>query len=56
LNPVGILVCWLNGIGRGTNHVIFSGQNFYEAQSRNCASEKTYACPARKTGGDNATG
>jgi hypothetical protein len=29
--------------------VIFSGQNFYEAQIPNCESEKTHARPAQKT-------
>jgi hypothetical protein len=32
--------------------VIFSGQNLCRAQSQNCDTKKTHACPARKTGGD----
>ena len=30
--------------------VVFSGQTFYEAQSQNCETKKTHACPARNTG------
>jgi hypothetical protein len=32
--------------------VIFSGQNFCVAQSRNCETKITRVLPARKTGGD----
>jgi hypothetical protein len=32
--------------------VIFSGQNFCQAQSQNCETKTPNDCPARKTGGD----
>jgi hypothetical protein len=37
----------LTGLAVG---MIFSGQIFDEAQSQNCETKKTHACPARNTG------